>query len=153
MSKEFDEKEFVAKRIQEFLPEAGKGKRVTALVVEPNKEPYVKEICEDYESMYCLLGGPLEGISPYGDEISIVCNEWGKVLGLPPNRALFGDGDFPYDVIAGTFVVVGATYEDEYYSSLPEDMIEKYYNMFKDPVCKWRYSLTNTLRIWGYERH
>ena len=45
-------------------------------------------------------------IYPYEDPIALVCNEEGKLEGLPLNRALRDeDGDI-YDVVAGTFMVV-----------------------------------------------
>ena len=45
-----------------------------------------------------------------------VCNEEGKLEGLPLNRALRDeDGDI-YDVVAGTFMVVGLT--DDSFGSL-----------------------------------
>ena len=42
---------------------------------------------------------------PAGDTVCVVCNEEGKLEGLPLNRALRDeDGDI-YDVVAGTFMV------------------------------------------------
>ena len=36
-----------------------------------------------------------------------VCNEEGKMLGLPMNRALTDESGVPYDIVCGTFFVVG----------------------------------------------
>ena len=53
-----------------------------------------------------------------------VCNEEGKMLGLPMNRALTDESGVPYDIVCGTFFVVGIG--DENFTSLTEQQIEKY---------------------------
>ena len=53
-----------------------------------------------------------------------VCNDEGKLLGLPWNRALTDDHGVPYDIVCGTFFVVGIG--DEAFTSLTERQIEKY---------------------------
>lgn len=53
-----------------------------------------------------------------------VCNEEGKLLGLPMNRALTDESGVPYDIVCGTFFVVGIGDED--FTSLTEQQIEKY---------------------------
>ena len=53
-----------------------------------------------------------------------VCNDEGKLLGLPMNRALTDDHGVPYDFVCGTFFVVGIGDED--FTSLTEQQIEKY---------------------------
>lgn len=53
-----------------------------------------------------------------------VCNEEGKMLGLPMNRALTDESGVPYDIVCGTFFVVGIGDED--FTSLTEQQIEKY---------------------------
>ena len=89
---------------------------IAVLVVEPGKEPYVKEIDSGLESLQHEVGGCIEAIYPYEDPVALVCNEEGKLEGLPLNRALRDeDGDI-YDVVAGTFLVVGLT--DDSFGSL-----------------------------------
>lgn len=53
-----------------------------------------------------------------------VCNEEGKLLSLPMNRALTDESGVPYDIVCGTFFVVGIGDED--FTSLTEQQIEKY---------------------------
>ena len=56
------------------------------------------------------------------DSVALVCNEEGKLEGLPLNRALRDeDGDI-YDVVAGTFLVVGLT-DDSFGSLTVEQML------------------------------
>lgn len=35
-------------------------------------------------------------------------NQYGKVLGLPSNRTILDSEGKPHDIIAGTFIVIGA---------------------------------------------
>ena len=58
------------------------------LVVEPEKEPYVKEISSGLSSLQKEVGGFIEAVYPLEDPVAIICNEEGKLEGLPLNRAL-----------------------------------------------------------------
>ena len=67
---------------------------IAVLIVEPGKEPYVKEIDSGLESLQHEVGGCIEAIYPYEDPVALICNEEGKLEGLPLNRALRDeDGD------------------------------------------------------------
>ena len=104
---------------------------IAVLVVEPGKEPYVKEIDSDLKSLQHEVGGCIEAIYPYKDPVALVCNEEGKLEGLPLNRALRDeDGDI-YDVVAGTFMVVGLT--DDSFGSLTVEQMQKFSDHFKVP--------------------
>ena len=106
-------------------------RQVAVLIVEPSKEPYVKEIDSGLESLQHEVGGCIEAIYPYEDPVALVCNEEGKLEGLPLNRALRDeDGDI-YDVVAGTFMVVGLT--DDSFGSLTVEQMQKFSDHFKVP--------------------
>lgn len=104
---------------------------ITVLVVEPMKEPYTKEIGSDYKDMQKEVGGLIQATYPYDDLVGIVCNDEGKVNGLPLNRAIYDKGGEMIDIIAGTFLVVGL--EDNSFASLDADMIKKFSDKFKSP--------------------
>ena len=54
----------------------------------------MKEIASGLESLQHEVGGYIEAIYPYKDPAALVCNEEGKLEGLPLNRALRDeDGD------------------------------------------------------------
>lgn len=106
-------------------------KTLTVLVVEPEKPPYVKPICDTLESLQAEVGGCIEAIYPFDDPVAIICNEEGKLLGLPLNRALRDQGHHVYDVVAGTFLVAGLGAED--FCSLNKAQIEKYSQRFQTP--------------------
>ena len=94
---------------------------INVLVVEPNKFPYEKQIENTLEAKQEIVGGLIEDVTVLGDDkVRIICNEEGKYLNLPLNR------DIGYDIIAGTFIVVGVDEDDEDYLSLTDEQIEKY---------------------------
>ena len=98
------------------------------LVVEPMKTPTVQEIDGSLRSMQELVGGTIQAVYPFNDPVALVCNDEGKLLGLPWNRALTDDHGVPYDIVCGTFFVVGIG--DENFTSLTEQQIEKYKNKY-----------------------
>lgn len=102
--------------------------QITVLVVEPGKAPHVKEIKPVLKSLQKKVGGFIEAVYPFPEPVAIVCNETAKLDGLPLNRALRDDAGEIYDIIAGTFLVVGLTEED--FSSLTQAQIEKYTKQF-----------------------
>ena len=62
------------------------------LVIEPMKEPYVKEIESGLESMQKIVGGLIQAIYPFDHpEIALICNEEGKLNRLMLNRALLDE--------------------------------------------------------------
>ena len=70
--------------------EAGSGK-ISVLLVEPNKYPKMIEIDDTLEAMQVVVGGDIEEYMPFEDEVAIICNEEGKLIGLPPNRAIYAE--------------------------------------------------------------
>lgn len=65
--------------------------KISVLVVEPNKYPKMIEIDNTLEAMQEVVGGDIEEYMPFEDEVAIICNEEGKVNGLTPNRAVYGE--------------------------------------------------------------
>lgn len=65
--------------------------KISVLLVEPNKYPKMIEIDDTLEAMQEVVGGDIEEYMPFEDEVAIICNEEGKVNGLTPNRAVYGE--------------------------------------------------------------
>ena len=68
---------------------------------------------------------------PFDDSVGLVLNDEGKLIGLDLNRSLRDEHGEIYDIVAGTFLVVGLGPES--FASLPPDMIQKYTEQFKRP--------------------
>ena len=105
--------------------------KLTVLVVEPMKEPYVKEIDPGLHALQAEVGGDIAASYPFDDPVGLVLNDEGKLIGLDLNRSLRDEHGEIYDIVAGTFLVVGLSPEN--FVSLPPDMIQKYTEQFKRP--------------------
>ncbi len=102
-----------------------------AIIVEPDARPRVADIQSDLRSLRAIVGrnsGHIEGVYPFEDNVGIICNEEGKLLGLPLNRALRNDNGDIYDIICGNFIIAGLTEED--FGDLTDEQVEKYTQMF-----------------------
>ena len=107
------------------------GEKITVLVVEPEKKPYVKEIGADLTAMQAEVGGYIQAVYPYEEPVALVMDEEAKLTGKPLNRALRDeDGDI-YDIVAGKFFAVGLGESD--FISLDQKYIEKFSDLFKTP--------------------
>ena len=104
------------------------------VVVEPNKKPETREIGSGLEAMQTVVGGLIEAVyMPDAPECALICNEEGKLNGLPLNRALKDEDGKIIDVIAGTFFVCGAPADSESFTSLTDEQIETYMKRFAVP--------------------
>ena len=123
-----------AKAMEEVSRDHGEEtvKQITVLVVEPGKAPYTKEIGDDWRAFQAEVGGAFQIVYPGYDPVGLVCNDDGKLLGLPMNRGLRDDAGDLYDVIAGTFFLVGLGGGGTTVS-LTEEQIRKYEQRFHDP--------------------
>lgn len=97
--------------------------KITTLVVEPEKPCQVREI-SGLSEMHAVVGGYIQVIYPFQDDIALVCNDEGESLGLPLNRPLTNDLGVPYDMIYGTFFLAGVGEKD--FVSLTDDQIGHY---------------------------
>ena len=61
------------------------------LMVEPGKSPYETEIEGGLESLQAAVGGDIQATYPFDDLVGLICNDEGKLIGLPLNRALYDD--------------------------------------------------------------
>lgn len=105
--------------------------KIAVLVAEPQKKPYVKEIENTLESLQREVGGCIQAIYPFEKPAAIVCAECAKPEGLPLNRALRDENGNIYDIIVGTFLVVGLTEDD--FGSLNDELMKNMLEYFKTP--------------------
>ncbi|MBQ8187884.1 MAG: DUF3849 domain-containing protein [Clostridia bacterium] len=105
--------------------------KITVLVVEPEKKPYVKEIEPGLESLQREVGRYIQAVYPFDSPCAIVCGEESKLNGEPLNRALRDDEGHIYDVIAGTFLIVGLG--EENFTSLGQKEMQEMSARFAVP--------------------
>lgn len=65
---------------------------------------------------------------PFDDPVGIICNDEGKIFGLPLNRALRDENGEIYDILSGTFIVAGLTEDD--FGDLTDEQVDKYMKMY-----------------------
>ena len=108
--------------------------KLEVLIVEPGKYPRAAVIDDTLEAMQSIVEGYIDQYSPFEDEVSIVCNDEGKMAGLPLNRAVYDEvtGDM-IDIIAGNFFLVASPADSESFKSLSPEMQLKYGKMFRYP--------------------
>ena len=100
------------------------------IVVEPKKKPMVQDIGSDLESMQKIVGGSIEAVYPFADSVALICNEEGKLLNLPLNRALRDDDGEVYDIISGTFFLCAAPPDSEHFETLTDQQVKTYMERF-----------------------
>lgn len=99
---------------------------IRVLYVQPGKYPEERTIPNTLRALQELVGGDIECCRPWRDSVCVICNDSGKIDGLPPNR-LYGHTDF----LAGSFVVCGNGGED--FISLTDRQVflyERLYHMY-----------------------
>ena len=103
------------------------------IVVEPRKKPVVQDIGSDLESMQKIVGGPIQAIYPFEEPVALICNEEGKLLNLPLNRALRDEEGNVYDIISGTFFVCAAPPDSDRFEGLTDQQVKTYTERFAMP--------------------
>ncbi len=99
------------------------------LVAEPMKPCEVREIPDTLDAMRQIVGGNIEAVTSIRYASAIVCNENGKLLGLPHNRPLLDEsGLMPLDILHGTFFITGVS--GEHFVSLTDEQIQRYKNLY-----------------------
>ena len=98
------------------------------LLVEPGKAPRTVEIGDTLEAMQAVVGGPIQAVYPFREPVALVCHSEGKLLGLPVNRALTDPQGMPYDIVCGTFFLVGVG--EEHFTSLTGEQLKRYQDKY-----------------------
>ena len=107
--------------------------KLKVIYVEPGKRAQTIEIDDDLKAMQNLVGGMIEEYMPFEDDVAIICNDEGKMNGMPLNRAITGEDGQLMDIIAGPFFIAYAPVESEKFLSMPEELEEKYTEKFRQP--------------------
>lgn len=97
---------------------------IKVLKIEPGQPPVAKKIGNDLDALQTEVGGLIECIS-FPNGCVAVCNEEGKLNGMPPNRRLGAD------IICGPFFVCDTTRNGDF-SSLSKSKIAEYSQLFAE---------------------
>lgn len=101
---------------------------ITVIRVKTYQEPELITIDNTLEALQEEVDGYIEAIYPFEDPVAIICDEEGKMKDKLLNRALRDENEKVYDVIAGTFLIVGLGKEN--FTSIGE-YAEKYMELFR----------------------
>ena len=105
--------------------------KMTVLVIEPEKKPYVKDISSGLASLQKEVGGYIQAVYPFDDPVAIICNEEGKLNRLPLNRALYTEDGEMFDIACGNIMICGLG--EDNFASLQGELLEKYLDKYKHP--------------------
>ncbi len=102
--------------------------------IEAAKRPEVRNIERSLKEMKSLVEGHIETIQPFYDTAVIVCNEEGKINGLPLNRSLLHPetGEL-YEIIAGNFFICDAPPDNDDFAGLSDKQVDTYMEQFECP--------------------
>ena len=103
------------------------------VVVDPKKKPTVQDIDAGLESMQKIVGGSIQAIYPFDEPVALICNEEGKLLNLPLNRALRDKAGEVYDIISGTFFLCAAPTDSDHFAGLTDQQVKTYLERFAMP--------------------
>lgn len=98
-----------------------------ALLIPAGGKPEEVEIPDkdELDTLQQLVGGWIEYV-PTEQDVTLYCNEEGKLQNLPPNSlatAIFGKLLMPHDFLAGDVVVCGPLDEEGYSLPLSEEVV------------------------------
>lgn len=106
---------------------------IKVVIAEPMREAYICTIKNELSELQKIVGGYIETLNfTRDDNVCIICNEEGKIDGLPLNRSLEHEGEI-WEIIAGTMIIVGDDYENGEFIGLTDEQAEKYLNQFLKP--------------------
>jgi len=106
-------------------------KTIRVVYVEPMKPARELELGTELEDMQRAVGGNIEPYYPFDEAVAIVCNDEGKINGMPPNRAIRDEDGEIIDVICGSFFICDCSGEN--LGSLTDEQLETYKKKYLAP--------------------
>lgn len=92
---------------------------IKVIVKEPGKPAYYDEIPNELEVLQATVDGYIETVTIVAGELVVICNEEGRLSGLPANCALRGI-DF-----CGTIILCGVSADGEDFADVPSVMQDR----------------------------
>ena len=122
------------------MTENNETEMLRVILCRPGEAAEIVEIEDELESMQDLVGGLIEPYDPFYSEtdpryenVILVCNEEGKLMQLPPSRAIIDEDGRLLDVIQGPFFLCYSPVDSEKFNSLPPDLEEEFLKKYEKP--------------------
>ncbi len=109
--------------------------KITVLAVRQKEAPEMIELEDNLRAMQDFVGGNIETVRPWGDDVMIICDEEALLKGLPPNRIILHPGGDAFGVICGPFFLCLAPRNSEVFMSLPRMMADRCMPLMLAPAC------------------
>jgi hypothetical protein len=106
-------------------------KTIKVVLLEPGKLARTADIGSSLEGMQRVVGGDIEAYYPFEEQVCVVCNDEGKINGMPLNRAVYGENREMLDIIAGTCFICDCRGEN--FGSLSDEQLSRFSKQFKYP--------------------
>lgn len=110
--------------------------KIRILLIKPESAPHLVQIENKLQNLQKLVEGYIEVLYPYSEPVALICNEEGKVNGLPLNRAVRNSDGEMIDIIAGNFLIVGI--DDCDFCSLTAEQTARYAMLYHSPEIFFR---------------
>lgn len=102
--------------------------KIKVLVVEPQKEPYVKEIDKSFVIEQKIIGGWTDSLTLAMDNVAALLVGNGKYNIF--NRVMCNQTGRPIEILCGTILLCHESSNGKEYGSLSDELIEKYKRFF-----------------------
>lgn len=83
------------------------------IMKKPGEAPVLTDITNELSALQEAVGGLIETFT-FAEDACVICNEEGKLMGLPYNCTFLGE------VFVGTILIVGVAGEE--FADVPEDV-------------------------------
>lgn len=128
-SEDFSEVDFKTTGERELVQE--QAEKMDVLLIKPGMYPQQIQIGTELEDLQKAVGGNIQAVYPYEEEVALIMNEESKIRGFELNRSLRDEKGEAYDIIAGDFLVVGLGEED--FGSLSPELMKQFEEKFHQP--------------------
>lgn len=113
-----------------------KPEKIRVIIVEPEKEPYVKEIYNTLRAKQDIVGGLIQCVpSLFDDNVAydFIVNDEGKLIGLPLNRFIYNK----QDIVCGNLIIAKPDIETGEFISIEESEVNFLMDKIKNecPKC------------------
>jgi hypothetical protein len=118
-------------RFDPSLADSPKEEKIKVVLCEPGKTARVAEIGNTLEELQAAVKGRIEAFYPFPEPVCIICNEEGKLNGMRPNRAVYGEDKTMLDIIYGPFFICDC--QGDNFASLNPEQLDRFKKQFQNP--------------------